>query len=733
MGKVYSMVIKYLDSKRISMLSTEGISTPTFEDDFSTYADTTAGDLAYPTNDTSRMRVNPTTDVFDFTSTRNGSPATSYHDLTSVSDTAWVLRFRYNMTSNTSDARLFVGLSSTTGNYGATEDWLGIIIPNTAHTLWSITDYNNAPVTIGSYSSFALTPVASTDYFVELIRLSSTSFKLNLYSDSAYSVLINSVTHTMLATVDGLSYLKIMNMNNDSAGYTMTGIIDDIKFYNGITSVVSTVQRPTNVQDNSILVEKDTAKRYWFAGAPTAPTTTSNFPSGNNTSGSVNTRVDIPLTDISVSNGSVSFWVYRPSSGASADNQYVAFSVSNDTQASTEFFVGVYGNSNTVKLMSRNNGSWLVSATAGTVPTGAWSHIVYTNNTSTGNKIYVNGAVTSPSYAQGSASSDVFTDNISFNTSTIGASKDSSNGYEWGMIGNLQQLLIYDKTLSQADVTALYNGGKYGTPSTTNLLRKYELTSDANDTSGNGHNGTVAGSLTYTSLAIPQGTGTWTYEYALPTISGLKLHLDADDASTITTATGVSQWSDKSGQGNHLTQATGSKQPLVQSAALNGKNTILMDGTADKLQRTTYTGGAISQAVTFYLVVKVSQTVGDSGYIFDAGGATRNYCYNNGTAPDLYYMNGGGSDIIPSTNVSTTWTMISLVFDGASSSFEQDQVVIATGNSGTSATNGITLGGRHTDSSYAAHDYAEVLVYDSVLSAVDKSGVEIYLKNKWGI
>jgi len=267
---------------------------------------------------------------------------------------------------------------------------------------------------------------------------------------------------------------------------------------------------PNNVQDNSIFVEKDTANRYWFEGVPTAPTTTSNFPSGNNTTGSVNTRVDIPLTGISVSNGSVSFWVYRPSSGASADNQYVAFSVSNDTQASTEFFVGVYGNSNTVKLMSRNNGSWLVAATAGTVPVGAWSHIVYTNNTSTGNKIYVNGVVTSPSYSQGSASSDVFTDNISFNTSTIGASKDSSNGYEWGMIGNLQQLLIYGKTLSQADVTALYNGGKYGTPSTTDLLRKYELTSDANDTSGNGHNGTVAGSLTYTSLAIPQGIGTWT-------------------------------------------------------------------------------------------------------------------------------------------------------------------------------------------------------------------------------
>jgi len=140
--------------------------------------------------------------------------------------------------SNNNDARLFIGLSSTTGNYGSTEDWLGIIIPSSSgHNLWAITDYNNAAVTIGSYSSFALTPATGTNYYVELIRVSSTSFKLNLYSDPAYSTLINSVTHTMLATVDGLSHLKIMNMDNDSAGYSMTGIIDDLSYYNGVSSV----------------------------------------------------------------------------------------------------------------------------------------------------------------------------------------------------------------------------------------------------------------------------------------------------------------------------------------------------------------------------------------------------------------------------------------------------------------------------------------------------------------
>ena len=210
---------------------------PTFEDDFSTYANTTAGDAVWATNDTARMRVNPSTDVFDFTTTRNGTASTSYKTLTSVSDTAWLLRFRFNMTSSTSDARLFVGLSSTTGNYGSTEDWLGIIIPNRQHTTWSIRGYDGAAVTIGTYDSFSLTPSLATDYFVELIRVSATSFKLNLYSDSGYSTLINSVTHTIPSTLVGLSYLKIMNMNNDSAGYSMTGIIDDVSFYNGVSSV----------------------------------------------------------------------------------------------------------------------------------------------------------------------------------------------------------------------------------------------------------------------------------------------------------------------------------------------------------------------------------------------------------------------------------------------------------------------------------------------------------------
>jgi len=206
---------------------------PTFEDDFTT-------NKGWVSNDTAKMNVNTSTSVFDFTSIRNGSAATAYKTLSkTASNDKWLLRFRYNMSSsNNNDARLFIGLSSTTGNYGSTEDWLGTIIASSSgHNLWAIRGYDGVAVTIGTYSSFALTPVTGTNYYVELIRVSSTSFKLNLYSDPAYSTLINSVTHTMLATVDGLSHLKIMNMDNDSAGYSMTGIIDDLSYYNGVSSV----------------------------------------------------------------------------------------------------------------------------------------------------------------------------------------------------------------------------------------------------------------------------------------------------------------------------------------------------------------------------------------------------------------------------------------------------------------------------------------------------------------
>ena len=56
------------------------------------------------------------------------------------------------------------------------------------------------------------------------------------------------------------------------------------------------------------------------------------------------------------------------------------------------------------------------------------------------------------------------------------------------------------------------------------------------------------------------------------------LWLDASDALTITESGGaVSQWDDKSGNTNHVTQVTGADQPETGSRMQNGLNVIDFD------------------------------------------------------------------------------------------------------------------------------------------------------------
>jgi hypothetical protein len=92
---------------------------------------------------------------------------------------------------------------------------------------------------------------------------------------------------------------------------------------------------------------------------------------------------------------------------------------------------------------------------------------------------------------------------------------------------------------------------------------------------------------------MPRGVGlNWVYDEArlqgrlwTPSLlppSLLSLWLDADDPSTITIATGVSEWRDKSRNGNNAIQATGSFQPSYSATAFPGNLPgVLFDGIDD--------------------------------------------------------------------------------------------------------------------------------------------------------
>lgn len=77
-----------------------------------------------------------------------------------------------------------------------------------------------------------------------------------------------------------------------------------------------------------------------------------------------------------------------------------------------------------------------------------------------------------------------------------------------------------------------------------------------------------------------------------------------------------SQWDDASGNGKHATQATGSKQPALQSGGLNGRNTLLWDGSDDWMQLAGWDPPAPGTTPIFIWAVfrQLGWTVGKSIY-----------------------------------------------------------------------------------------------------------------------
>lgn len=94
-----------------------------------------------------------------------------------------------------------------------------------------------------------------------------------------------------------------------------------------------------------------------------------------------------------------------------------------------------------------------------------------------------------------------------------------------------------------------------------------------------------------------------------------KAWFDASDAASVTLdASAVTQWNDKSGNGYHLSQATGANQPTYTTAGLNGLNVITFDGTNDTLQGSVPADWTFLHDGTVHIVVMVARhTAGGVG------------------------------------------------------------------------------------------------------------------------
>lgn len=184
------------------------------------------------------------------------------------------------------------------------------------------------------------------------------------------------------------------------------------------------------------------------------------------------------------------------------------------------------------------------------------------------------------------------------------------------------------------------------------------------------------GAYTVTGSAVAQSataSGTLSQSTAGPTdpltivTSKTALFFITADAG-ITIGTGVSQAADQSGAGKHATQGTGTAQPALQSAALNGRNTMLFDGSNDCLNFATLDLPAPGTTPTWFFMVFRVTTWGSAKSIYGGGTTTAMRVNFQTSSPNIRAINTTGSSFNTGAPAGT-WVRLENLFNNATTDY----------------------------------------------------------------
>ena len=227
------------------------------------------------------------------------------------------------------------------------------------------------------------------------------------------------------------------------------------------------------------------------------------------------------------------------------------------------------------------------------------------------------------------------------------------------------------------------------------------------------------------------------------------LWMDAADQSTITIATGVSEWRDKSGNGRHFTQSVAANQPSYNRNGINGLGTVSFDGTAKALVRTPE-AWAFQYPVTAFIVFRAAAFNGSYNSLFEfftttgpttagwsdlIGPASRSAVYSTSTTSTQPNYDGTGlfTYAVNQTYIFTAShqnnSLIGLQNGNADGS-NSGTYTLRT-NLGTSP---LCIGSSPMFSRYTNWQIGEVIITNNAaLSVPDRLKIEGYLAWKWGI
>ena len=247
-------------------------------------------------------------------------------------------------------------------------------------------------------------------------------------------------------------------------------------------------------------------------------------------------------------------------------------------------------------------------------------------------------------------------------------------------------------------------------------------------------------------------------QFSPANIPSLALWLDATtglyDATTggnavSSNGAAVARWEDLSGNSRHFTQATANNQPTLVASGLNGKNTLGFDGTNDLLTLSSNSLLRNIPAYTCFFVRKNKSSVStlETNFV-NAVGATTIFDFNTQatnrpgirvrrqSANTLTSLQGSNSQTTAGTFelwgtlIDHSVTSATLFKNGTQ--LATNTAFLTTGNSQDSARNS-SIGAFVAGTQPADIEVAEILIYETALSASDRATIETYLNEKWAI
>lgn len=216
-------------------------------------------------------------------------------------------------------------------------------------------------------------------------------------------------------------------------------------------------------------------------------------------------------------------------------------------------------------------------------------------------------------------------------------------------------------------------------------------------------------------------------------LPGLRMWLDASDASTITASGGkVSEWRDKSGLAHHLAQSTDALKPLT-GYSLNGLDTIHAG-----VIESTDAGFDTNEPLTIVAVFRWAATQGNYSCWFSS--RTNRACF---IGPWQFMYNahmywGVGGDGIASDYATTAphAYLVSAIFNGTANNLRVNgtQTTVGTQGAGGGLQDGLRLGQFGGENGNAFNgEHAEIILCSGALSSTWIAAAEAYLNDKWAV